>query len=116
MWNYNNTPNNELCHYGVLGMKWGKRKAKSTISDSTKKSKKKQKEDISKLSDSELRQRINRIQMEKQYKQLTTPEKSYGQKFVQNVLTNAAQQTASKYVSQYMNKGVESLLKQTLKK
>lgn len=110
MWEYNNISNAELYHYGVLGMKWGKRKGPSIIS--TIKSKSKPKEDISKLSDNELRQRINRIQMERQYKQLTAKEKSRGAKLVTNILTNAAQQTASKYVSQYMSKGVESLLKQ----
>ena len=39
------------------------------------------------MSDSELRSKINRLQMEKQYKQLTSSEISVGRKFVQDVLT-----------------------------
>jgi len=64
----------------------------------------------------ELRNRLNRLQMEKQYAQLNQREKSAGAKFVTNVLLNAAQQTASKYVSQYMSKGVEALINMATKK
>lgn len=68
------------------------------------------------MSDSELRQKINRLQMEKQYSKLTRKERSAGAKFVKDVFTNAAQQTASKYVSQYMSKGVDALIDKLLKK
>ena len=70
---------------------------------------------IKNISDAELRQKINRLQMEKQYSKLTQKERSAGQKFVKDVFTNAAQQTASKYVSQYMSKGVDTLIDRVLK-
>lgn len=53
-----------LSHYGVKGMKWGVRRGRKTSSN------------IKNMSDTELRTRINRIQMERQYKELTKPKKS----------------------------------------
>lgn len=62
-----------LQHYGVLGMKWGKRKARSTVSSNekpksttTSKPKPKQRE----LSDEELRAVINRMRLEREYADL----------------------------------------------
>ena len=117
-------------HHGILGMRWGIRRTQAQLARNggrLKKgsSKKEDHEDYKKahvskrvksMSDVELRDRINRLQMEKQYTQLTHKEKSAGAKFVTNILIGAAQQTASKYVSQYMSQGVDALIKTVMKK
>lgn len=91
----NDFQSNYLAHHGILGMRWGKRNGPPYPLDSSQKSAaEKRHERISDLSDQELRQRINRLQMEKQYKQMTmSPEEkqiSEGKKFVKNVLKGAA--------------------------
>ena len=69
---------------------------------------KNQPEDLSGLSDKELRQRINRLQMEKQYRQLTAqPETFSGKKMAKEILTNAAKQTLTQYTAKYMAKGID---------
>lgn len=131
--------NNELYHHGIKGMKWGIRRTpaqlghptssgssqsvrrQTTNTPRTSKVKnyttrnKQPKEDISQLSDKELRQRINRLQMERQYAQLTQPEINGGKKFVKDVLTNAARQTATQYAAKYMSKAVESAINSATK-
>ena len=67
------------------------------------------------MTDAELRQKINRLQMEKQYSQLTTKEKNAGQKMVNEILTNAAKQTATNYVSKALTKGIDELIKKANK-
>ena len=110
MGNYN-TPNNVMYHYGVLGMKWGvRRKRKSNVEVVQTK-----KRPISEISDAELRQIINRHNMEKQYAQITAKEKSAGAKFVTDVLTNAAKQTATTYTAKYMAKGMDALIREASK-
>ena len=79
MWTYNYS--NELYHYGVLGMKWGVRKGRSTSSKSTRKRKASNyHEDYKKahsgksvkyMSDKELNDTNRRLQAERQYDQLT---------------------------------------------
>ena len=99
-------------------MRWGVRRTRAQLGYSssprkTKKqtqkvsSKQERKEAMKKMSDAELRNRINRIQMEKQYMQLTEPQLSPGKKFVKDVITNAAKQTATNYVAKFMQTGIK---------
>lgn len=67
-----------LQHYGVLGMKWGHRKARSNVSSNKKPkstkntttSKPKPKPTQKELSDEELRAVINRMRLEREYADL----------------------------------------------
>ena len=109
--------NNELYHYGIKGMKWGIRRTPAQLGHRPAKTTTSQrKSEMKKMSDTELRNRINRIQMERQYMQLTAPEVSAGKKFIKDVMVNAAKQTVTSYVSKYMNKGVEAVIKEINKK
>ena len=93
MWNYTNP--NELYHYGVLGMKWGVRRNRSNTSSSSKSKRTTihddykeahSKKSVKSMSDSELRTRINRIQMEQQYIKLKTYNVNRGKEYVNKII------------------------------
>lgn len=101
------TPIKDLYHYGIPGMKWGVRKGKGTP-----RAKGRSKADpVKKLSDAELKKRIGRMQMEKQYKQLTAKEKSKGRKLAEDIIKEVAKETAKSYARKYATKAVESAIK-----
>lgn len=85
--------NDELYHYGIKGMKWGVRRTPAQLGHKISSGKKKvqeilglkkksskkgksskestaQKKKVSEMTDAELRERINRLQLEKTYKEL----------------------------------------------
>lgn len=100
--------NRQLYHHGIKGMKWGVRRFQRKDGSLTAAGKKRAaQEEVKKMSDAELRNKINRLQMEQQYSKLTAKQVSAGKKFVKGVLIGAATGVATAYVSRYMNKGLD---------
>lgn len=113
-----------LAHYGVKGMKWGVRRSRGSSSSGkknrraliqinvTKKEKKQKRSNgIKELSDQELLAKVNRLNLEKRYRDLSAPQKSAGKAFVSDVITNSGKEVAKKYVTKGMDAAVEALIK-----
>lgn len=93
--------NNELMHYGVLGMKWGVRRARPTsgkksspfkkkkAKQSSEKEKTSKKKPLNKMTDEELQSAINRLELEKRYRDLSPKQVSKGKKFVNDFVDKA---------------------------
>lgn len=85
----------ELAHYGVLGMKWGKRKGSSTSPKVT----------VKALSDEQLKAAINRMKLENEFIKLATPPPSPGKKALQAMVAKVAAETAETYLRKGMADG-----------
>ena len=111
----------ELQHHGVKGMKWGVRRYRNRDGSLTPAGKKRYNDSApahehhkrvydgkkaSQLSDQELRDRLNRLNMEKQYSMLTATETKAGKKFVKDVMYNAGKNVATESTKKYMAMGV----------
>lgn len=128
---------NILVHYGVKGMKWGVRRTetqlarargqskfklpvkktskKSTSDDSNSKPKTKS---IKDMSDDELRQKISRLNLEKQYRDLSkTEERSKSQKgkeFINRVLERAGEDIAVQLAREGMARAINKAFKEEI--
>lgn len=87
---------NTLIHYGILGMKWGIRRAPKQLArgarghsktDEIHEDYKKARtpKSIKSMSDAELRNRLNRLQMERQYSQLSESSVNKGKEYAQKL-------------------------------
>jgi hypothetical protein len=89
----------DIKHFGVLGMKWGIRKRRSsgpdTSSEDHKTSRAIKSKKISEMSNEELKKLTTRLQLERQLKDLSAKEVSTGQKFVSEALSAHAKITAA---------------------
>lgn len=101
-------------HYGILGMKWGRRKSRisSTSSDdhktvATLRNTKKTHE----LSNDELKKLTNRLQLEKSYKDLSKREITVGEKYVTGIVLGAVSTVATAYAVKAVKHIVEKSLK-----
>lgn len=107
-----------LQHYGVLGMKWGHRKARSKVSSNKKpkstkntttskpKPKPKPKPSQRQLSDAELRAVVNRMRLEREYADLTyrASSRSKVESVVRTIGTVAALTTSAVKIYENLNK------------
>lgn len=113
--------NNMLIHHGIKGQKWGVRRFQNKDGSLTSAGRRKASSEpehenytrahggksIKSMSDAELRQANNRLQMEQQYSRLTANKVSAGRKFATTVLVGSATSIAASYTTKYMKTGLE---------
>lgn len=96
---------NSIYHHGIKGMKWGVRRTPAQLGYKPAKKK------ISEMSDNELQQRINRMQKERQYKDMVKPNYvKAGERLVKGILIASGTEIVKEYVKNNMRSGLEALL------
>lgn len=110
----------ELQHYGVLGMRWGIRKDRSggsrrtkgqiNPSEDSKRATALRSKSVSEMSNNELRELINRMNLEQQYSNLlNSSEKKKGQSIVKDILKEVGKEVAKDYIKKGIKAGVKTI-------
>ena len=98
---------NELYHHGIKGMRWGVRryqnpdgsrtalgkKRESSRNDKEKKARKADVKNRRTMSDADLKKRIERMKLEKEYKTLVDEDTAPGKKYVLEILSAVGKKT-----------------------
>jgi len=99
-----------LKHWGIPGMKWGRRKAKRPIKEHKdySVSDKIRKKDIREMSNDELKTLTARLQLEKSYGEVSKKQASRGKIFVQNFIEQFAKQKLNNVLDSLLTKGISA--------
>lgn len=128
------TPINQLYHYGVLGMKWGVRKQRDSVGrrrsgvkakPKTTESEKPKSEDYKDsrvlkskahegLSNADLKRLNDRLNLEKQYRDLTKAEQQMGKNFLSDSISSGLKQTVSTVVAASSLYAVKKLIEKSM--
>lgn len=121
-------PINNLYHFGIKGMKWGVRRSQAQLararktlgigndeSEDSAGAKQIATKRLGAMSNTELKQLNTRLQLEKQYKDLTKTEKKKGQKFVEDILVNSAKTSLQTQVTKQMSNALDKAFNQEKK-
>ena len=107
-----------LEHYGIKGMKWGKRKAKDTGPGSSDAEKAKQHAQVAKtkgtkaLTNKELQELVTRMNLEQQYStlQAKTKKENPAAKFAKELVVQVGKEQAGKFVRDQAAKQIAKTL------
>lgn len=94
---------NELMHYGIPGMRWGKRKGGGGGASS----KSSPKLTVKSLTNEELKAGITRMKLEQEFIKLATPPPNAGKKAVKQMIANVAKTQAEAYLQKAATDGSE---------
>jgi len=94
--------NKELKHFGIVGMRWGSRKGISAKKATRKK--------IASMSDDELRTKLNRINMERQYTALMQTRSSKAKSYVTKIAATSFAAAATAIATKRIKEAMESAL------
>jgi hypothetical protein len=89
------TMDDYIQHVGILGMRWGRRKSKSSPSADHIKAHSLKTKKLSEMSNEEIRTLTNRMQLESQFKNLQPKKVNYGKKIASATLGSFGKQVVS---------------------